>query len=240
MLFGEHGVRFSERTKRPLGDLPRCSKVRGLRPAHSFAGRPGISRGVRIPIVGIKVDVEAMDSEVPDLEDITPQAGMGDAGSPLNPVGRRPVAGTLDNNEVVLDDYIQMRVMMNYRFYYLAEISEKSLYLFLAIRNAPLRKMNAGPLIKEIDQILPAIKSQQILQGYRLALLVGHWPDNKVHRILQSSTRPACLRNRPVMGRREHCTLGRRHPAVSQWLRNSIHGTACSEYSLPWQVQGTA
>jgi hypothetical protein len=131
-----------------------------------------------------------------------------------------------------------MRVMMSYRFYYLPEIGEESLYLFLARRDTPLWKMNAGLLIKEIDQILPAIKSQQILQRDRLALLVGHWSDNKVHRILQSSTRSARSRNRCVM-RRGELHPRRLHTVVFQYLRSPIHGTACSEYSLPSQVQGT-
>src|SRR3954471_21486941 len=162
------------------GGRPRSAG--GHRAGISVPGQPGVAGGVPAGVVRVEVDEAALDQEVPDLEDVAPAARtpFGHAGPP-GAVLVLAVTGALDDDQVGAgEEPGELAVVVLDRLERAADVGEQLADLLLAGGQAPLGEHDLRVVGEEIQDAAAGgggagvVEGLEVLEGDRLALLVGH------------------------------------------------------------------
>src|SRR5262245_9988299 len=143
---------------------------------------PRISLGVLARVVRVEVDEDPLYQEVPDLEHVAPAARgpLGYAGAP-GTVAVLPMAGALAHDHVAAREHpVEVRKVMDDLLDAAAHVREQLADLVLARRQAPLGEVDLRIVGEEVEDapagrgLATVVEGLQVLDGDRLALLVGH------------------------------------------------------------------
>src|SRR4051812_29052952 len=164
-----------------LCGLRRARSAGGHRAGMSVPGQPGVAGGVLAGVVGVEVDEAALDEEVTDLEDVAPAARtpFGYAGPP-GAVLVLAVAGALGDDQVGAgEDPGELAVVVLNGLQRAADVGEQLADL-LAGGQAPLGEHDLGVVSEQVQDAAAGgrrpgvVEGLEVLEGDRLALLVGH------------------------------------------------------------------
>src|SRR3954471_17453980 len=148
----------------------------------SLAGQPWVAALIASRVVGVEVDEAALDLKVADLEDVAPAPGapLWHARAPW-PVLMLAVRGPLGDDRVATgEDPVEVRVVVPDGLELGADVAEHPPDLLAPVGDPPLREHHLGVGGEQLEDAVPGrrhtavVERLEVLERYRLALLVGH------------------------------------------------------------------